>query len=586
MRLRTKLFLVTASATLIPIVGATLGGRELVRRDSKSRFDRALSEGEKEVKAQFAQFARQLRRAVERLADAEDSFVGPLLIALAKGGPDDEMFRRLPRQAQRVMRERGLDVLTVIGPKQRILGCGHFPGRAGERVARKTLPSRGVVSGVPRLLTERVMAGGRPKTRVVLAVYWKAKSTLGTSVWVIGGRFVDQSFVRRLRFGGDIKVRLKARGQVLAQPKQGFARYAHYAQRKFSIPVGKSQLGVALALSDQRLRLTLEILNLLAVALGFGALLLALLMGGLARLFTRPLQELVEGAEAVAAGDLDYRIERDSSDEVGDLVRSFNHMIAELRDSNERLVAAERVAAWREIARRIAHEIKNPLSPIQTSIETLRKAHRKKHPAFEEIFSESTTTILQEVERMKRIVSEFSDFARMPKPKLAQLELDGWLESTLSLFCADQIALSIDQQPGLVIDADGEQLRQVLLNLAKNAIDATRAKKAGRQDGARDGGDYQPRLDVSLKSDKEMAVIVLRDNGIGFDEGMSAKIFTPYFTTKGSSGTGLGLAICHRIVTDHGGTIEASSRAGEGTQFTLRLPLHHGAVTQDERDQG
>jgi len=567
MRLRTKFFLITATATIVPVVGATLAGRALVQRTSRAEFRRLLSDGEQEVRAQYEDLRREVAKAAKRIANPDDHFIGPLLIALAKGGPDDEMFRQLPTMAPRVMRERGLDVLTVLGPKRRVLASGHFPGRTGDTEPRWPPGSRAKTRGrrpTTVLMPLRVMQGGRPKTRLTVVAWRWARSPLGTRVRVAAGRFLDKSFVRRLRLRGDTQVLIKdATGQILAQPTSGWKRYARYPQRVTRLrgPDGKVVATLTLAASDARLKLTLEVINYLAGALALGALLLSLLIGALVRPIARPLEQLVVAAEAVAAGDLEHRIpERRRRDEVGELIISFNRMTSELADSKQRLVAAERVAAWREIARRIAHEIKNPLFPIQTSIETLRKVHAKKHPDFEEIFAESTATILEEVERLKHIVTEFSNFARLPKPSPQRFDVGEWLQATVGLYATDGLEAGVQAETGLELVGDREQLTQVLANLVQNARDATRAAK-------------QPKVEVTARRVDDLVELAVRDNGGGVDAKAAGQLFVPYFTTKkDSGGTGLGLAICHRIITDHGGTIEAASEPGRGACFVVRLP--------------
>jgi len=318
---------------------------------------------------------------------------------------------------------------------------------------------------------------------------------------------------------------------------------------------------------DTRLKRDLRLINLTAGALMMTGLLLALVLGVVAaRRFSRPLSELSDGAEAVAQGDLERQLPVRSRDEVGELVHAFNRMTADLKESKEKLMAAERVAAWREIARRIAHEIKNPLFPIQTSIETLRKVHSKGHPDFEEIFEESTTTILEEVTRLKNIATEFSRFARMPKPVLAPCDLGEVIRQVVTLYGAEGAAPLRCRLPEDLprVAGDREQLVQVISNLVKNAKEAV----AGLAD---------PEILVRAWAGDDGTVLVsVEDNGPGFTEEVQAKIFTPYFTTKGASGgSGLGLAIVHRIVMDHNGRIEAKNGPGTerpGAVFTVALP--------------
>jgi nitrogen fixation/metabolism regulation signal transduction histidine kinase len=243
-------------------------------------------------------------------------------------------------------------------------------------------------------------------------------------------------------------------------------------------------------------------------------------------------------------------------------------MMEDLRTSKDRLVIAERIAAWQDIARRLAHEIKNPLTPIQMAMDTLRKTWKKQHPSFGEILEESTTTVLEEADRLKQIVTEFSDFARLPKPNFARIDLNEIIRSAMKLY---QGAVPIephmlDKLPQL--DADKNQMTQVILNLVENARDAI---------GTRTGGKITVATKLGDAGDR--AVLVVEDNGPGVPRDVKDKIFTPYFTTKhAKGGTGLGLAIVHRIVADHGGRIVLSDVTGGGARFTIELPLRNGTA--------
>jgi nitrogen fixation/metabolism regulation signal transduction histidine kinase len=237
-------------------------------------------------------------------------------------------------------------------------------------------------------------------------------------------------------------------------------------------------------------------------------------------------------------------------------------MTGELRHAQRRLIRAERVAAWRDIARRIAHEIKNPLMPIQTSIETMRKVHARRHPDFDEIFEESTSTILEEVARLGRIVSEFSRFARLPRPKPVELELTDIARHVVGLHAGGAVAvrLLVEGEPP-PIRADREQLTQMLVNLVQNAAEAAEAAHGP-------GGGH---VDVIVSPAPEGVRLEVVDDGPGIPAEEQARIFEPYFTTK-AGGTGLGLAIVHRIVGDHGGRIDVDDAEGGGAVFELVLP--------------
>jgi nitrogen fixation/metabolism regulation signal transduction histidine kinase len=268
-----------------------------------------------------------------------------------------------------------------------------------------------------------------------------------------------------------------------------------------------------------------------------------------------------------------------SSDEVGAVASAFNMMMEDLKTSKERLVIAERIAAWQEIARRLAHEIKNPLTPIQMAMDTLRKTWKKQHPSFDEILEESTTTVLQEADRLKHIVAEFSDFARMPKPEFQRLDLNDAVERGLALYQNGTVPVEIKLAPKLPeLDADKNQLNQVILNLVENARDAINQKSdpaAGRITVTTKLGDAADRV-----------MVVVEDNGPGVPPELKDKVFAPYFTTKhAKGGTGLGLAIVHRIVSDHGGRITITDNPGGGARFSIELPLRNGTSLLASRSE-
>jgi nitrogen fixation/metabolism regulation signal transduction histidine kinase len=242
----------------------------------------------------------------------------------------------------------------------------------------------------------------------------------------------------------------------------------------------------------------------------------------------------------------------------------------DLQDSKEKLVIAERIAAWQEIARRLAHEIKNPLTPIQMAMDTLRKTWKKQHPSFGEILEESTTTVLEEADRLKKIVAEFSDFARMPKPEFQRIELDDIVKSSLALYQgAVPVKLELGGLPA--IDGDKNQLNQVILNLVENARDAISQR----------GDPESGKILVSTRGGEtpDRVMFVVEDNGPGVPQELKDKVFAPYFTTKHSKGgTGLGLAIVHRIISDHGGRITITDAPGGGARFAIELPLRNGTA--------
>jgi len=275
---------------------------------------------------------------------------------------------------------------------------------------------------------------------------------------------------------------------------------------------------------------------------------------------TKPIQDLVDGVGVIASGNLDHRIESDAHGEVKFLVDSVNDMTVSLKENRERAISAERIAAWQDVARTMAHEIKNPLWPIQSSIRSLKRAYQSNRDDFEGIFDECTETIVEEVESLRKIVDEFSQFARMPKPQLVECELNEVIKDTLTLYTGhpEKVEISTEFENIPKILGDKEQLSRTFINIITNAVQAMP-----------DGGKLT--ISTSLNSQPEFVKAIFADTGIGISPETQEKIFQPYFTTK-KSGTGLGMAVAHRVITDHKGTIEVESKENVGTKFTILLP--------------
>jgi len=225
------------------------------------------------------------------------------------------------------------------------------------------------------------------------------------------------------------------------------------------------------------------------------------------------------------------------------------------------LIRAQKVAAWREVARRLAHEIKNPLTPIQLSAERLRRHFGQAPEATRRLVEECTATIVGEVESLKGLVDEFSQFARMPAPRAVSVDLHGLLEDALSLYrglLAD-VEIRTHFGEGLPrVTVDPEQFRRVILNLVDNAIEAMDRKGA---------------IDIETCHDAKNNIVrvVVADNGPGIPAAERDKLFLPYYSTK-QRGSGLGLAIVRRIVAEHGGSIDVTDNVPRGTRFAIELP--------------
>ncbi|MGD0591160.1 MAG: ATP-binding protein [Bacteroidota bacterium] len=294
-----------------------------------------------------------------------------------------------------------------------------------------------------------------------------------------------------------------------------------------------------------------------AYAIVFG---IALVGGGLLALrFARPLRLLTLAAKDVSEGNLAVRVETHSRDEIGILARSFNEMVFKLQKSREELSKHERESAWKEMAKQVAHEIRNPLTPIKLSIQHVRQAFKDKAPDREEILQRVTQTVIDQIEVLSRIASEFSSFAKMPESKFERLNIDDLLNETINLFREIQGVGFIHTlaSPTMMIVADRDQLRGVFINIIRNAIQAI--QKAGT-------------ITAETSLEKHTCIIRISDTGPGIPEEIRTRIFEPNFSTK-TEGMGLGLAIARRVIEDHGGTISCSSERGKGTTFEIRLPV-------------
>ncbi len=276
----------------------------------------------------------------------------------------------------------------------------------------------------------------------------------------------------------------------------------------------------------------------------------------LSRGISEPIKMLVVGMQHVATGDLSHRVQTKAKDEIKFLIESFNKMANDLITSQEKLVQAERLAAWQDVARRVSHEIKNALTPIQLS---LRRLSNQLFSDDQTISDKSMITIQDEVESLRRLAEEFSQFARMPRINRVKEDLNEIIRSLVTLIEAEphgiSVKLNLDRSfPSLELDRD--HIRRALHNLINNAIEASTPGSSIFIETKR------------LDEDRRKAKIEIRDQGAGMKPEVLSKIFEPYFTTK-QRGMGLGLAIVKRIIEDHDGEIEIKSTPGKGTQVTI-----------------
>ncbi len=568
MTLRAKLTLFLALFAALPMLAAVWPVSRALSRALETEYATRLEgaahavEGEvRRLGAAAAESAREVARSPEMDALARD---------LAQGALDPA---EAASRAAEWMGARGLDALALADARGVVISSGHLPGRAGDVDPELSALFADAPAGraVPRIVSRAGASGVEP---ILALLAWEPVPGAETPLRVAAGLALGPAFAERLASltGGDVAVLGEgAEHPLAASPvrdggslRKLVARFLGTPQaRARSLPIPAS--GAPLAHIEvtlpahglERTQGVVALAFLLSLALAVvGALVLGHLV---ARRVTRPLEALRAGAREVAAGNLGAQVQVVASGEVGELVGAFNAMSADLAAGRERAQAAERIAAWREVARRLAHEIKNPLTPIAMSVETLRDALEQRRPDFDEIFREGTAAIQEEVRRLKRIVDEFSRFARLPRPEPAPVPASDLVAALLALYPAPPPGVRIERDvaPDLpAVSVDRDQILQVLQNLVVNAVEAMP-----------DGGS----LRVAARREGPEVLVSVSDTGPGIRPEDLPSIFEPYFTTK-EGGTGLGLAIAERIVREHGGRIEAASRPGEGATFTVRLP--------------
>jgi len=587
MKFRRKLLLAWA-LTVLPCVAALAWIISSVVEREFQKID------EQRTAALVAQFRREFDRRGEEVgrrveAVAKSEVATRMAVSLSHGPPD---YGTYLDEAKTLADNQQLDFLQFVDSKGIILSSAQWPARFGYR---ESFPV--ATAPAEAFLNQEQLPDGN-----ALALTAVRQASAGdTLLYVIGGRRLDKDFLASLDPPGGMRVFFYQNlvrsfsPQLLIAPTGGLGHSellaplvqevqqqekestmlvhwsSHAAEDEIvdAIPllsVDHRVLGILLVASSRRpyVELQQHIRSAALLSGGTGLLLAILLSGWAASRVTRPVEQLARAAGEVAAGNWNTQVSVSSADEFEALARSFNQMTRELLAQKERLVQAERVAAWRELARRLAHELKNPLFPLQLTVENLMRAQQQSRDQFEEIFRESSATLLAEIANLKAITARFSEFSKMPQPRFQPVELNGVVADSTRLFHSQltapgrpPIQCRLELAPSLApIAADPELLHQALSNLILNAIDAMP-----------NGGT----LTLRTQQQGDRTYVAVSDTGGGLAPEERARLFTPYFTTK-QHGTGLGLAIVQSVVSDHGGRITVESRSGDGTTFSIELP--------------
>lgn len=592
MTFRSKLFVNFILALLASIALITVA----VTLISRKAFDQLNRDHTKALIQQFQlEFDRRKEEVQHRVKGiAEEQETTAMAVDLSRPNSDVSVY---VNDAHGVSQSHQLDFLDFVGNDGSIISSQESPARFGYKMdwvtQQQDWGSRG--SFLMKMDTQ-----DGPQLGLI------AVSTVRVgdrNLYVVGGERLDQKFLGSLVLPDGTRALLYLNlepefqsANLLNQsgPAQDADRLASLVQKEqknpkpqserivwsvypvnaeefYAIPLpenSKDMLALFLVGSSQNAAIALERkIRWLAVAVSAVGLLFGLFLSWwAAKRVTKPVQELVKGTQDVADGNWSTRVPVHGKDEIGQLAKTFNGMTQQLVEQRDRLVQVERVAAWRELARRLAHELKNPLFPLQTTVENLQTAHDHSPAEFDEVFRESTGILITEIQNLKTIVTRFSDFAKMPQPELSPVNLNEIVRNVVKLFEAQFSAvgrppitpeLHLEENLPL-IQADATLLHRAIENLVLNAMDAMPA-----------GGV----LMLRTMHTEDNVRLEVSDTGSGLTPEESERIFTPYYTSK-QHGTGLGLAIVQAVVADHGGSISVESETGVGTSFHIDLPIH------------
>jgi signal transduction histidine kinase len=578
MRFRNRLLLIFTVAIVASVAVVDL----LVLGSTRQAFERSETQRADALVLQFRNEFDRRRRELVRTVNAIAASDAARHIAIQ---PD---YTEYYDYAGSWAATHDLDLLELVAADGAIVSSAQWPARFGYK-------EEWLTTGEDWKLRGAFLRREELPQRVTLALVAVGTATEGDrKLYVVGGRELDREFLSTLVLPAGMRVLLYRNLEARFTPSElidaagpaaspalmrPLIERVQLERRESSRIVGSgaaaesfhavplpgldnNMLGVLLISSSRRDLVELEnsLLRTGVIVAAAGILLgLALSWWAAARV-TRPMHRLADSAGRVAAGDWNTTVDVSSADEIGTLARAFNRMTGELVAQREHLVQAERVAAWRELARRLAHELKNPLFPLQITVENMLRA-RDRHPEqFDEVFREGTATLLAELAQLKQIVGRFSDFAKMPAPEIQPVEFNALVMDTLKLFAGQLAQARVQAVTDLdaavrIVPADPEQMTRVLRNLVLNAIDAMP-----------EGGTLTVRT-AALAGGVRLEI---SDTGQGLTPEECARLFTPYYTTK-THGTGLGLAIVQSVVSDHGGRISVESEKGKGSTFRIEL---------------
>jgi len=589
--LRARLFAVVGVGVAIAVVLVTVTISAAARRSFEALDRQRTIALVAQFRREFALQGEDVARRIDRVAASESL----QRTALEIGRRRD--YAPFAGEAASIASAQGLDFVDLVAADGTIISSAEWPARFGYRLRWAEPPRAGAGAFLQAIELPRETAIGLVAVRQV--------PSGSRTLYIGGGRRLDQQFLRTLTLPDGMRALLyrnvepevsrqqlvDASGQAppAAQLEPLIARVRQTGQERSdtiewpdgpetvdAIPLAGPNgdvLGVLLLASSGR-ELAALLSRIRWSGIGFGAL--GVIVGAAlgyaaATQVTRPVEQVAEAADRIARGDWDVRVGPvKATREIDALARAFDTMAVQLVDQRERLVQAERVAAWRELARRLAHELKNPLFPLRITLDNLRRARALPPKEFEEVLDESLATLDTGFRNLNVVVARFGDFAKMPTPVFEEVSPNEIVERTLRLVRAQieapgrpPIRITVDLDPASgTVRADGEQVGRVLQNLLLNAVDAM--PSGGALTIRTLGAAASVRIDVA-------------DTGEGLTGEERERLFTPYYTTK-QHGTGLGLAIVQSVVADHAGRVWVDSARGSGSTFHVELPRAPSAV--------
>jgi two-component system nitrogen regulation sensor histidine kinase NtrY len=593
MKLSRRIILLLIIAAVMPLLAVFISLTVYANRQRDALINMRLTEVYGGAVSSYEGIGKSILSQVEQLSN-DPTLMRYLLVKNDMGYIDQQGLIDYATDMKRLL---NLDYLTIIGPDGVALARGHDPALFGDSLSSDSVFAEALKGQKVQSLDKIRYGDNDMLTILALTPIWYQNNEL---IGVIaGGNFLDEDFCHNLQALSGAEILLVQGNTLLAKTIAGRVDEMSFYQNDketfrtklqglwytfYRYPLkdinGNSIADLLMGVSTHDLDILFDSMRVIYGGFAIGGLILAIIFGYISsRSFTKPIESLTWAADRLASGDFATRVDYKGQGELGNLIDTFNSMAQDLEDYKHKLIESERLSAFTMMARKVAHEIKNPLTPIRIAIQDLRRAYAQtsmrttegsgdrmidsSDPKFAEAFEQSTRTVLEEVQSLTRIVEEFSNFAKFPAPRLESDDLNEIIRTILPLFAVEiqkgSIKLELAQSK-IPILADRDQIKRAAVNLVKNALEAI--PQSGR-------------VIVNTAIVDRTVMLTILDDGTGLSETAKQNLFTPYFTTK-PGGSGLGLVIVKRIISEHDGKIKIADQATGGTAAVIELPLYAG----------